>query len=211
MDLDALVPHMTRAILLWEHTLATPVLGPMIKAFMFLGGTSGSFWFLSHVLGVIATKIHDGLDYSLAVVFAVFYNAGLAVLFGGVMAAALIKTFAANEAFMAYEAGGFIFVYLVLGSAYLDSEGRLNDYTIVGYFAGLAAFVACCVHQSLLAHPALADAHAAVHWVSHHPAGKALLGLFALQGFVWRLEGVRRWLFFKSVRVGKKRFFFSIA
>ena len=82
---------------------------------------------------------------------------------------------------------------------------------MVGYFAGLATFVAGCVHPVLLSHPALATARETVGWILTHSLGKTMLGLFALQGFVWRLQGVHRWLYFKSFKVGKKRFFFSFA
>jgi hypothetical protein len=211
MNFDALVPPMTNAMLKWEHLMQVAGVRPVFQAVTFLSGTSGAFWFISHVCGLVAVKVHAWLDYSLAVVFAVFYNAGLAVLFGGVMAAAVVKVSAGGDWLMAYEAGGFIFTYFVLGMAYLSSEGKLDDYTVVGYFAGLATFVAGCVHQSLLAHPALATAHETVSWIVSHALGKTLLGLFALQGFAWRLQGLRRWLYFKSFKVGKKRFFFSMA
>jgi len=211
MNLDSLVEPLTKAMLWWEHVMAMPGVRPAVQGVTFVSGTSGAFWFLSHVCGIAALKIHDALDYSLAVVFAVFYNAGLAVLFGGVMAAAVVKVSAGGEWLMAYEAAGFIFCYFVLGMAYLNKDGKLDDYTVVGYFAGLITFVAGCVHASLLAHPVLATAHETVSFVLRHPLGKVVLALFAAQGFLWRLQGLRRKLYFKSVRVGKKRFFFSMA
>jgi hypothetical protein len=206
----AVIDYLTSAIQLYDRLMAVPHVRTTVETLLFLSGTSGAFWFLSRVLGRVALAIHDSLDYSLAVLFAVSYNLALAVLFAGVMALAIFRRSAGSELLLGYQAAGFVFIYLVLSAAYSDHEGKIDEYSVVGYFGGLAAFLLCCVHSQWLTHPAVARAHGVVNWIRFGWAGKVALALSVLQGVLWGTRYVRRLFFWKSVEVaGKRRFFFD--
>lgn len=204
---DKLVARLARLIQWWDKVLEIPHVRPVLQGFVFLSATSGAFWFLSRVFGVVALKIHSSLDYSLAVLFAVFYNIALAVAFSGVMAFSIFKRTAGTDDLLAYQAAGFVFIYLVLSAAYSDATGVVDEYALAGYVAGLASYLLFCVHTSFLNLPAVADAYKAVDWAMSPGPQRIIGSLGAAQGIVFALRGVRRRLFWRSVSVGGKRRF----
>lgn len=204
---EKLVAQLSRAIQAWDRLLAIPHVRPVLLGFFFLAATSGAFWFISRLLGLVALRIHSSLDYSLAVLFAVAYNVALAVMFASVMALAVYKRAAGTDDLLAYQTAGFIFVYLVLSAAYSDAEGVVDEYALAGYAGGLAVYLACCVRTSLLNVPAVGRVYDAVSWAMSPGPHRLIVAAGAAQGIVFALRGVRRRLFFKSIKIGGKRRF----
>ncbi|MBI3552827.1 MAG: hypothetical protein HY077_09935 [Elusimicrobia bacterium] len=211
MNAEPLIPYLTQAILLWERVMADPSAGPAISALLFLTGMSGAFWFISKLLGILALQVHDILHEDFAALFALSYNTVLASLFGGVMGLAVFRK-GEGPFLLAWQAAGFVFVYMVLSANYANSRGEVDPHTGGGYAGGIAAyFLVCLFPHWLSAHPVLVRAHEAVTWTVHSPAGKIMLAVSVIQGVLYGLRAVRGWFFWKSVKIGKKRFFFSYA
>lgn len=204
---DRLVAHLARLIQWWDKVLEIPHVRPVLLGFLFLSATSGAFWFLSRLLGMVALRIHSSLDYSLAVLFAVFYNIALAVAFSGVMALAIFKRTAGTDDMLAYQAAGFVFIYLVLSAAYSDATGVVDEYALAGYVAGLISYLAFCIHSNLLSVPAVAKVYEGVDWAMSPGPQRVIGSLGAAQGIVFALRGVRKRLFWRSIPVGGKRRF----
>ncbi len=209
MTLDGLVPVGARAIRLYDAALADPRWGPALRAAVFLFGISGAFWFASQVLSAAALKVHDALDHSLAALFAVSYNLALAVLFGAVMAAAVFRQAAGSALLLGYQAAAFVLVYFVLSAAYSDASGVVDEYAVVGYVGGLAAFLLCCVRTEWLSHPAVLRAHAFVSWVYHGWPGKVAAAVSVAEGGLYAARHARKKLFWRRVKLGGRRFFFA--
>lgn len=210
--MDTLVDLMTRAIQLKDQAFAIPVFGPAIKGLTFLTGSSGAFWFLFRRCSVIALKIHDNLHEDIAELFALTYNVVLASLFGGVMALAVVRASQSEGYMMAFEAAGFILVYVVLGTTYGDERGVVNAHNGAGYTGGIAAFILGCTFPNWTAnHPYLIKAHEFSIWFTKSPIGKIIMLLSVVQGVLYLLDAVRRWFFWKSVPIRGRRFFFRPA
>lgn len=207
---DVVVSIGARLVTLWDRLMAVPGARPALEGCAFLLAVSGAFWFLSGLLGRAALALHDALDHSLAVLFAVSYNLALAVLFGAVMAAAVFRAGEGSALMLAYQAAGFLLVYLVLSAAYADAQGAVDEYAAAGYAAGLTAFLAGCVSTAWLSWPAVRQAEAWTVWAWSRWPGKAVAALSTLEGLLYAYGCARRKLFWKSVKVGGRRFFFDV-
>lgn len=207
MSLDAFVPLGARLVSAWDAFLALPGARAVVEAAIFLCGTSGTFWLLSRFLSRAAKALHDALDESLAALFAVSYNVALAALFGAVMAAAAFAAAHGSAFLLAYQAAALVFVYLVLGAAYFDEEGRLDEYSGAGYVGGLAAFLACSVRTQWLSLPVVVHAQGLVAWAWHGWLGKLAGTVAAAEGALYAADRLRRKLFFRSFKIGRRRFF----
>lgn len=181
MNEEALIPYLTRAILWWDRVLALPGAAATKEVLRFLIAISSSFWFLSRVFGWAALQVHDNLDYSLAVLFAVFYNIALALLFASVMAAAIYSEKHGAPTYWRYQAGGFIVVYFVLSMVYMDREGKLDDYGLLGYAAGLVAFLVLILRPRWTLNPVTAHTRLAMDWLSQGWPGRIVTAIFVYE------------------------------
>lgn len=204
---EKLVAFLTKMILLGDRIMAVPRVRPAVEALVFLITTSGAFWFMSRALSFFALKIYSILDHSLGVLFAVGYNALLAVMFSGVMALAIFKKTKGTDDVLAYQAAGFVFVYLALSAAYSDAQGVVDEYSSVGYVAGLLAYLGFCVHTSWLGAKWLDWAYDGLAWARSPGPQRWILAAGVANGLLFAARSVRRRLFFKSVNVGGKRRF----
>lgn len=181
MSEEALLPHLTRAIQWWDRVMVVPGAAATKEVLRFLMALSSSFWFLSRLFGWAALRVHDTLDYSLAVLFAVFYNLALALLFASVMALAIYTEKHGSPAYWRYQAAGFVFVYFVLSMVYMDREGKLDDYGLLGYGAGLVCFLALILHPKWAANPVTAHTRAAMDWLSSGRPGRVVTAVFVYE------------------------------
>lgn len=139
----------------------------------FLSGVSGCFWLVSWLVGQWALLIHDVLIAELADCFAILYNGVLAVAFACVMA--LSVNGAGLQNLLWHQALGFIFVYFVLTAAYADPATKeIDDYSILGYLAGLGAYLAFTLHPSIVDEPWIKSAYGVVVWMAKGWVGKLL-------------------------------------
>ncbi len=196
MTLDSAVPAVTRLIE-WRDAYKVWVLVlrrryPVVEIAFFLSALSGAFWFLSQIFSFAVLKVHDCLDDSLAALLAVGYNFTLGVAFSAVLALGIIREKGGTDYFLAYQAAGFAFTYLVLGAAYAERTGEINEYAILGYAGGLVAYLAFCVHTQLLGSPWVGRAYEAVRFVIHGWPGK-VASLFSIgQGALFAWHAVQR-------------------
>lgn len=153
----------------------------------FLSGVSGCFWLLSWLIGHWALLIHDFLISELADCFAIVYNAALAVAFSAVIALSVAA--AGPQGRWWHQALGFIFVYFALSAVYSDpATQEVDDYSVLGYLAGLGAYLAFCLYPSVLDEPWIVSSHRFVVWMATGWVGK-LLSVFAawkVAHWAWR-------------------------
>ena len=123
------------------------------------------------------------------------------------MSLAVFRRAKGTDDMLAYQAAGFVWVYLVLSAAYSDATGVVDEYSAVGYVAGLVAYLGCCVHSSWLNSRALEYVYGGVGWALSPGPQRYLGAAGAAQGIFFALRGVRRRLFWKSIEVGGKRRF----
>ena len=166
MDQTRLIEELTRLIQAWDRLMQVPGARPAYDVLAFLFGVSGAFWFLSRLMSYAALKIHDNLDHSLAVLFAVAYNAVLALLFASVMFYAILAEKGGSPSYLLYQFSGFVFLYVILGAAYADKDtGRVNEYGILGYAAGLIGYLILAVRREWASHPLVQTAHGVISWM----------------------------------------------
>lgn len=179
---EALLPHTIKLVQWWDRVLALPGAAEIKEVLQFLTAISASFWFLSRVFGWAALQVHENLDYSLAVLFAVFYNVALAVLFASVMALSIHAEKHASPVYWRFQAGGFVLVYLVLSMVYMDREGKLDDYGLLGYAAGVLVFLAAMVRPAWIQNPAVERTREAVYWLSEGWPNRVVAAYFIYEG-----------------------------
>ena len=133
---------------------------------------SGSFWLLSKVFGLIALGVHKVLDHSLAELFAVAYNIGLAVLYSSVLVYASIRERGGKGDSFAFQAAGFVLVYLVLGATFSGHDGHVDEHALPGYWTGVLSYLFFCIRTRYLINPVTPRAYLAVSWLSRSGLGR---------------------------------------
>lgn len=168
-----------------DRLLAIPWVREWLDVLVFLFGVSGAFWILSKAAGRLAAGIHAVLDRSLAELFAVVYNLALAVLFASVLVYSIYAERGGRANFLAYEAAGFVLVYLVLGSTYAEKSGKISEYALPGYWGAQAAYLVFCVRSQYLRNPVTPRAYAWTAWAMRGWVAK-LAALFTVAVLVLR-------------------------
>ena len=169
-----------RGVELYQRLLAVPGVRPWKDMLTFLFGMSGGFWLLSKAAARVAVGIHHALDRSLADLFAVVYNLALAVLFSSVLVYAIYAERGGKDDFLAYQAAGFVLVYVVLSSVYAEKSGKIGEYALPGYWAGLGAFLLFNVRSQYLRNPVTPRAYEWTAWAMRGWPAKATAALTAL-------------------------------
>jgi len=209
MTLDSLAPAGSQVIVLsdrWHVFIqAARQAHPSLDVLWFLGALSGDFWFLSALLGRVVLVVHDALDESLGALLAVAYNIALAVAFSAALASSIIIERAGSDYFYHYQAAGFAFAYVVLGAVYAERSGEISEYAILGYAAGLVAYLAFCIHSSLVHLPWAGRLYVVMRWAVHGWPGKVSAAFSLVQGAIFAWHAVQRrmrgptWRFRKAV------------
>lgn len=210
---EAVIQWGTQALLLWERYLAIPGVRPLYELVLFLTSVSGTFWLLCALMGYVALKIHDGLDRSLAVLFAVTYNVVLGLLFASVMFLAIMTEKGHTRSYFFYQAGGFVFVYLVLSSVYADRKGKIDEYGILGFAGGLLAYLAFAVRPDLLGNRLTLTAYGSLQAMKQGLVGQVLAAWVVYQSGIYVAKHGWRALtdLLSPVAALAKRFFFERA
>lgn len=167
------------AMRLWDAYMAVPGVKPAYEILLFLISISGSFWLLSRLFGWVALKIHDSLDRSLAVLFAVVYNIVLALLFSSVLYLGIMAEKGDTRSFMLYQVCGFVYVYILLGAVYADRRtGEIDEYGILGFIGGLVSYLAFAVHPALLGNRPTVLAYEALQAMKEGWVGRVVSAYF---------------------------------
>ena len=85
---------------------------------------------------------------------------------------------------------GFVLVYLMLSALYSEPSGRISEYALPGFWAGLASYLFFCLRTQYLVNPVTPQAYAAVAWVMRGPAGRFVL----LFGVAQAIIHAARWI-----------------
>lgn len=193
---DWLVPWISRVVALSERYYAlydaAKRTHPTFDVAVYLSAFSGDFWFLSRFLGYLVLQIHDAMDESLGALLAVAYNIVLGVAFSAVLVLGIFREKGGSPYFYHYEAAGFAFAYVVLGATYAERSGEISEYAILGYAAGLIAYLAFCVHGSLVGGAWAMSLYSTVSWVVHGWVGKVTAALSVIQAGVFAWHAISR-------------------
>jgi hypothetical protein len=165
---------------------------PAVKAtadlLVFLFGVSGAFWLLSKASSRVALGIQHALDRSLADLFTVVYNIVLALIFSSVLVYAIYAERGSKDDFLAYQCAGFALVYIVLSSVYSEKSGKLSEYALPGYWAGVIGYLVFCVKSQYLRNPVTPFVYEWVAWIMRGWPGK-VIAVLTLTQLLWR--GIR--------------------
>lgn len=156
-----------------------------LDIFVFLGSVNGGFWLLARAASGFVDIFSELFWEELWSLVAILYNIALAAFFAALLFAAAIKGAPPKDLFWR-EACGFVMLYLALGAAYMDSEGRLCEEGRPGYVLGLIAYILYAVHPALVADPRLLEALGLLKTVSESWVGKVMTA-FVMGGLAWRL------------------------
>jgi len=183
----------------------SPELQAAASTLQFLSGVSGCFWLLSWIVGHWALLIHDILIAELADCFAILYNGALAIAFSAVIALSVAAS--GPQGLRWHQALGFVFVYFVLTAAYSDpASAEIDDYSVLGYLAGLGAYLWFAISPRTLDQPWIAKSHQVVVWMATGWVGALLSGYagFTLVRIIWK--GFRDWISpHPRIRVRRRR------
>jgi hypothetical protein len=174
-----------RSLGLYQRLMAIPAVSAWAPVLGFLLGVSGAFFLVSKALSYVALFIHRMLDHSLAELFAVIYNIVLAILYSSVLVYSITAERAGRDDFLAHQAAGFVIAYIMLGSAFSEPDGKISEYALPGYWAGLAVYLLFCVHSEFLSNPVTPRVYAWVAWAMRGWLGKAAV-MVAMLRFAWQ-------------------------
>lgn len=156
-----------------------------LDIFVFLGSVNGGFWLLARAASGFLDIFSELFWEEIWSLVAIVYNIALAAFFAAILFAAA-GTGAAPKDLFWRQACGFVMLYLALGAAYMDSEGRLCEEGRPGYVLGLIAYILYAVHPPLVADPRLHELIAFMKRVSDSWVGKAMT-VFVMGGLALRL------------------------
>lgn len=175
-------PQLMQAVAFVRAAYAVPEIKTVVDSFLFLSGTSAAFWLLSKAFGYLALGIHDALDESLAVLFAVTYNIVLAVLFATIIAYSVVMTGKGGGLFIWYKVAGFICVYVMLTVVYGDKSGKVDEYGLLGFLGGLISYIYLLLKPALLRHPVANQGYDIVYFVMQSGIARVLTAVAIVRG-----------------------------
>lgn len=169
----------------YRQAMASPAVKAAADLLVFLFGVSGAFWLLSKASSRVALGIQHALDRALADLFTVVYNIVLALLFSSVLVYAIYAERGGKDDFLGYQCAGFALVYIVLGSVYAEKSGKISEYALPGYWAGLIGYLVFCVKSQYLRNPATPFVYEWVAWIMRGWPGK-VIAIITLLRILWR-------------------------
>ena len=124
----------------------------------------------------------------MAVLLAVWYNVFLSVLFSAVLFTAMALRGGRGGMFIWYEFAGFVFLYFVLGAVCSDSEGKIDEYGVLGFISGLVSYIVFAAHAKFLRCRLFADAYALTDWMMNGWVGGLMAALAVLEGLLYLIR-----------------------
>ena len=105
----------------------------------------------------------------------------LALLFASVMFLAIMTEKGHTRSYFFYQAGGFVFIYIVLSSIYADRKGKIDEYGILGFAGGLLAYLVFAVRPDLLGNALTLTAYGSLQAMKRGLLGRLVVhvGLFS--------------------------------
>jgi hypothetical protein len=175
-------PEALKAYQMAKAVYAIPEVKTVVDSFFILAGASGAFWLISKGLSRLALWVHDSLDFSLAVLFAVSYNIVLAVLYASVIAMLVAMDGKGGGTYLYYKIAGFIFVYFTLHVVYADRHGKLDEYGLLGYIGGVSAYILFILKPKYLENPVTLPLYDVVYFIMKGWVGRSttILGVLAV-------------------------------
>ena len=146
-----------------------------------LGSINSEFWVLAWGTGGLIAAFHAMLLDDLGDVIAIAYNTFLAIMFSAMIF--LSASGGAKSGVSLWrEIGGFVFLYIALGAAYMNIRSKkLDAYGQPGFLAGLLSYLIFGIHPKLAAHPGLLGLYGFLDWIAWKPLGWAMAAFSAVE------------------------------